>query len=235
MSTPPASLVSLPAIPTNTTSRSPSPFACVRAAPVKSPTSTKQVSGRSGSSRIAAFSVRPPVASTSVGRPCAAITCTACTTLARHDSVENGRTTPVVPRIEMPPRMPEPRVRRLPRALLAVGHGHDDAHPALADGVGDRAPDHRPRHRVDRRAADLEPEARLRHHADADAAVELVGVGPGDGRGQVRAVRDVGVVARVLDDDGLGAVGRRRRSARRRSRPAARRAARRRRASAPAG
>jgi hypothetical protein len=66
-------------------------------APVKSPTSTKQTSGRSGSIRIAAFSVAPPVASTSVGSPCAAITDTACTTDARHDSVENGRTTPVVP------------------------------------------------------------------------------------------------------------------------------------------
>src|SRR5664280_2618287 len=76
------------------------------AAPVKSPTSTKQTSGRSGSSRIAAFSVRPPVASTRVRSGCAASTLTACTTLARQDAVENGRTMPVVPRIEIPPRMP---------------------------------------------------------------------------------------------------------------------------------
>jgi hypothetical protein len=118
MRTPLASLVSLPAMPTNTTSRRPSAVAWRSAAPVKSPTSTKHTSGRSGSIRSAAFSVRPPVASTSVGSPWAAITETACTTDARHDSVENGRTTPVVPRMLIPPRMPEPGVGGLLRPLL---------------------------------------------------------------------------------------------------------------------
>jgi hypothetical protein len=34
------------------------------------------------------------------------MTLTACTTLAAHAAVENGRTMPVVPRMEMPPTMP---------------------------------------------------------------------------------------------------------------------------------
>src|SRR6266540_6233974 len=55
---------------------------------------------------MAASSVRPPVESTTVPRPAAAITSTACSTLARQAAVENGRTIPVVPRIEMPPTMP---------------------------------------------------------------------------------------------------------------------------------
>ncbi len=76
------------------------------AAPVKSPTSTKHTSGRSGSSFIAPFSVRPPVHSTTVSSPWAASTEMACSTLARQDAVENGRTMPVVPRIEIPPMMP---------------------------------------------------------------------------------------------------------------------------------
>ena len=73
---------------------------------MKSPTSTKQTSGSSGASRRAARSLRPPVVSTSVRSPCASMTSIACPTLARHAAVENGRTMPVVPRIEMPPTMP---------------------------------------------------------------------------------------------------------------------------------
>ena len=112
-------------MPTNTTSRRPSSAAWRSAAPVKSPTSTKQTSGVPGSIRIAACSVRPPVASTRVGSPWAAITDTACTTEARHDSVENGRTTPVVPRMLMPPRMPSRafvvlRARSSPSGTLIV-------------------------------------------------------------------------------------------------------------------
>ncbi|RAO39907.1 hypothetical protein ONO23_00477 [Micromonospora noduli] len=105
-------------MPTKTTPVIASPTAAVTAAPVKSPTSTKQTSGRSGRSARAARSVRPPVQSTTVGSPWAAITCTACTTLARHDAVENGRTIPVVPRIEMPPRMPSRRLVVL-RAMIS--------------------------------------------------------------------------------------------------------------------
>src|SRR6266568_4534813 len=55
---------------------------------------------------MAARSVRPPVDSTTVSRPSAAITSIACSTLARQAAVENGRTIPVVPRIEMPPTIP---------------------------------------------------------------------------------------------------------------------------------
>jgi hypothetical protein len=55
---------------------------------------------------MAAFSVRPPVERTKVSCPWAPMTLTACTTLAAHAAVENGRTMPVVPRMEMPPTMP---------------------------------------------------------------------------------------------------------------------------------
>src|SRR6266508_2878083 len=65
-----------------------------------------QPSGRSGSRRMAARSVPPPVDSTTTSRPWAAITSIAWTTDARHEAVENGRTMPVVPRMEMPPTIP---------------------------------------------------------------------------------------------------------------------------------
>src|SRR6185437_6865574 len=113
---PAASLVSLPIMPTNTTRGTACSTALRSAAPVKSPTSTKQTSGRPGSNAIAPFSVRPPVHSTSGGSgacvlsACAPRTATACSTDARHDAVEKGRTMPVVPRIEMPPRMPSRRL-----------------------------------------------------------------------------------------------------------------------------
>src|SRR5689334_5173466 len=103
-------------MPTKITRSRPTARARRSAAPVKSPTSTKHTSARSGSSAIAPFSVRPPVHSTIVRSPWAAITDTACSTLARHDAVENGRTIPVVPSIEMPPRMP----RRALVVLLAI-------------------------------------------------------------------------------------------------------------------
>ena len=93
-------------MPTKTTRSSSTLTARRSAAPVKSPTSTKHTSGSPGSIAMAPFSVRPPVHSTTVRSPWAAITDTACSTLARQDAVENGRTIPVVPRMEMPPRMP---------------------------------------------------------------------------------------------------------------------------------
>src|SRR6266536_19373 len=97
-------------MPTNTTRVMPAATAVRRAAPVKSPTSTKQTSGREGRIVMAPVSVRPPVHSTTVVSPCAAATCTACTTLARQEAVENGRTIPVVPRMEMPPSTPSRRL-----------------------------------------------------------------------------------------------------------------------------
>ena len=162
-------------MPTKTTSRSPSSTACRRAAPVKSPTSTKQTSGSSGSIRIAAFSVRPPVARTSVGSPCAAMTDTACTTEARHDSVENGRTTPVVPRMLMPPRMPSRALvvflaRCSPSGTLMVTRTPRDAE--IDDG-SDVVADHLARDRVDGRPADLEAQPRLGDDADADTAAQV--------------------------------------------------------------
>jgi hypothetical protein len=83
---------------------------------------------------------------------------------------------------------------------------------AQVDGFADGLGDHRSRHRVDGRAADLQAQAGLGDHADAFAAVELEAglAAPADRRGQPRAVGDVGVVAGVLDHDGRrpGAVGR---------------------------
>jgi hypothetical protein len=135
---------------------------------------------------------------------------TACTTEARHDAVEKGRTMPVVPRIEMPAEDAQPRVGGLAGHQLAAGHRHDDADATggEVDDLADRLRDHRPGHRVDGGLADLEPEPGLGHDAHADPALQhdpgrLV---PGDRRGQVRAVGDVGVVAGVLDHDRLRAV-----------------------------
>src|SRR5439155_2192192 len=73
---------------------------------------------------------------------------------------------------------------------------------SLADGLGD----HRAGHRVDGRAAQLEPEARLGDHAHAHAAVQLDArlAAPAHGGGQPRAVGHVRVVAGVLDHHGLG-------------------------------
>jgi hypothetical protein len=64
--TPAASLEILPAIPTK--KHVPRPFSTARfiACPVKSPTSIKHTSSRSGRRRMAAFSVRPPVERTKV-------------------------------------------------------------------------------------------------------------------------------------------------------------------------
>src|ERR1700749_258153 len=57
-----------------------------RAAPVKSPTSTKHTSGRSGSSLMAPFSGRPPVHSTTASSPWAASTESACSARDRDDN-----------------------------------------------------------------------------------------------------------------------------------------------------
>jgi len=81
--TPPASLVILPTIPTQTTERRPSRAARRRAMPVKSPTSTKQTGGSAGIARWAKASERVPVQSTMTSAPWAAATSICWTTEAR--------------------------------------------------------------------------------------------------------------------------------------------------------
>ena len=75
---------------------------------------------------------------------------------------------------------------------------------AQVDGLADGLGDHRAGHRVDGRAAQLEPEARLGDHAHAHAAVQLEArlAAPAHGGGQPRAVGHVGVVTGVLDHHG---------------------------------
>ena len=68
---------------TSTTWRMPSAAARRRAVPVKSPTSTKHTSGSSGCRRMAAFSDRLPVASTTTDSPWAAATSICWVTDAR--------------------------------------------------------------------------------------------------------------------------------------------------------
>ena len=157
---------------------------------------------------MAPFSVRPPVHSTTVSSPWAASTEIACSTLARQDAVENGRTMPVVPRIEMPPMMPSLALVVLRAIFSPSGTEMIIWMPLLGqvDGFADGLGDHRARDRVDGRAAQLQAEARLGDHPHAHAAVQLDSrlVAPAHRRGQPRAVRDVGVVARVLDHDRLG-------------------------------
>ena len=139
---------------------------------------------------------------------------TACSTLARHDAVENGRTIPVVPRIEIPPRMPSrafvvlrairsppgtEMTTRAPRALRSATS--PTAAVIMARGVAVMAG-----------SADLDAQAGLGHHADPLAALQgHPGLGaPAHGGGQVGAVGHVRVVARVLDHHRralLGGVG----------------------------
>src|SRR5487761_987779 len=109
---PPASLDSFPIIPARWTTPMPRCRARWSRCPVNSPISTKAASG-SGISARAKASLRPPVLATISTRPAAAATSTPCSTLARQDAVEYGRTTPVVPRIESPPVMPSRPLRVL--------------------------------------------------------------------------------------------------------------------------
>ena len=106
----------------------------------------------------------------------------------------------------MPPRMPSRGFSVLLRHLLAVGHRDLDLEiGALARHLGDGLSDHLARHGVDRRLADRDRQAGPRHLADAFAAPEgHAGAGlaaPHRGNDQ-RAMRDVGIVAGILDDAG---------------------------------
>ena len=103
---------------------------------------------------------------------------------------------------------PEAGVGRLLGHLLAARDAYDDADAALVRvedflyGVGD----HSPRHGVYGRSSDREPEPGFGDDADAIAPVQLEPLlfPQRDAGGEMGAVGDVGVVAGVLDDDGLG-------------------------------
>ena len=105
----------------------------------------------------------------------------------------------------------EARVPGAQRQRLAAGDGEGDTHvarPAMrGDDIGHGGADHLARHRVDGRLAGRQRQAGLGDGADARA-------GPKDDAGarrsrrdareDERAVRHVRVVARILDDAGLG-------------------------------
>src|SRR4029453_5463661 len=203
ISTPAPSLASLPAMPTKTQRASPRATARFSAWPVKSPTSTKQTWSSAGYRRMAACSVRPPVDSTTVSMPSAAITSTACSTLARQAAVEKGRRRRVLPRREMPPTMPSrglvvlPAIRS-PPGTLTTTRTPLAARPttsATAAANWRRGPGCEGG-RADLRAAPGGGDA-----ADPLAAVDAharLGLQRHQG-GQMGAVGHVGVVAGVLD------------------------------------
>jgi hypothetical protein len=104
----------------------------------------------------------------------------------------------------------EPGVHRLLGEVLAAGDrdGHDKIGGGCAirlGELGERLGDHRARRRVDRRLADRQCQTWAGHGADPLAGAEMdTGAGrrPGKLGDDQRAMRDVGVVAGVLDDAG---------------------------------
>ncbi len=100
----------------------------------------------------------------------------------------------------------ETPVRGLARHDLAAGNADGAAQASGGEDLADGGGDHLPRHGVDGRAADGEPEPRLGHRADPVAGDEgdLAAVLAFQTDGQVRTVGHVRVVAGVLDDDRLG-------------------------------
>ncbi len=103
----------------------------------------------------------------------AAATSIACKTDARQLAVLIGRTTPVVPRIESPPTIPIRAFKRLLRQRLAARDRDRDLDPgdrSAPSAISHRLGDHPPRHRVDRRRARRQLQARLGDRADALAA-----------------------------------------------------------------
>ena len=108
----------------------------------------------------------------------------------------------------------EPSVERMLRHLLAAGNGNLDQRVSLdaklPRRLGEVFPHHRARDRIDRGFADGERQTGPRHDADAlpppegYAGARRIARDPGENG---RAMRHVGIVARVLDDAGLGEIG----------------------------
>ena len=105
----------------------------------------------------------------------------------------------------------EPAVQRALGDFLAAGHRDLDHHIARAAArrgdLGDRRAYHLARHRIDGGFTGRQRQSRARHGAHAiagakrDAAPRLAQAHHGDDQ---RAMRDVGIVAGILDDAGAG-------------------------------
>ena len=115
-------------------------------------------------------------------------------------------TTPVVPRIEMPPRMPRRPFSVFSAIVSPSGTEISTSKSAVIAGrLGDCLGDHLARHRIDRRLAGRDRQAGPRHRADAGAGLEGdagAGRAAPDRRAQQRAMRHVGIVAGILDHAG---------------------------------
>ena len=111
----------------------------------------------------------------------------------------------------------EPRVHRPQGEAFAAGdrdrHGDIGSHPSRKHrairlgNVGERAPDHRPRRRVDRRLADAERQAGPGHRADPRAGAKPHArsrLTPGQLGDDQRAMRHIRIVPGILDDAGAG-------------------------------
>ena len=101
---------------------------------------------------------------------------------------------------------PETRIEGLFRDLFPAGNGNGNGKtarpPALLHYFQYGAPDHFPRHRIDRRLSDRELESRLRYAADPFAAVDPDLLPGRQGRPGINehAVRHVRIVPAVLPD-----------------------------------
>ena len=122
---------------------------------------------------------------------------------------EYGTTMPVVPRIERPPTMPSRPLSVFARERLAAGNGDLDLDIGSAcrrgGDFGDRVGDHPARHRIDRRLARRNRQARPGHRADALAGAKASRRRPArraHRRDDQRAMRHVGIVAGILDHAG---------------------------------
>ena len=128
----------------------------------------------------------------------------ACRTLARQAAVLQGLTMPVVPRIEMPPRMPR-RALSVLRDLFAARHRELDSQAAGVEQVAcfgcHMLRDHAARDGVDGWPADVEAQAGSGHDTDSAPAGEVQPglVAPRDRRDDLGPVRGVGIVTSVLD------------------------------------
>jgi hypothetical protein len=132
------------------------------------------------------------------------------------------------PRTADPVRVAKPHAKSgLPdlrsKPVADLGQARDQC-AVLARDLEKRVADHLPRDRVDRRLAGRDRQAGACDGADARAGAEgdaAAGRPAPHGREHQRAVRDVGVVAGVLDDAGGGGIGVAPRGRERKARPLA--------------
>ena len=123
-------------------------------------------------------------------------------------------TTPVVPRIDRPPMMPR-RPLAVRSAILSppgteISTIASTPTPCRSRDFREIGLDHRARRRVDRGLARRKRQSGPRHRADALAGLEAQSgawAREAHGRHDERAMGDVRIVARVLDDAGAGKIG----------------------------